>query len=383
MERQQLLMLPGPTNVPPRVMRAMMRPTINHRGPEFEKVYEDVLENLGYAFQTHGDVFPISASGTGGVECAVANLVCPGDKILVPVHGVFSQRVKETVEAFGGIVVQVPVDWTRAPSVEQIDEVLGKEKDIKASIFVYNETSTGVTIRDLRRIGEVVKRHGSLFMVDAISILGGDDLPVDAWHVDVCVTGSQKCLACPPGLALISVSEDGWRTITRDKARRHVYYFDLLKMKDSASKKETPFTPSLPLYFALDEALKILREEGLENRIARHRKCAKAFYDAIHALGLSTYPEEANRSNTVIAVNNPKGIEDKAIRDSMRQKHNIVVGGGMGRLRGAMFRIGCMGMISEAEVTATVAALESTLCYLGYQITLGTGLEKVEKVFHA
>jgi aspartate aminotransferase-like enzyme len=364
-------------------MRAMMRPTINHRGPEFEKVYEDVLENLGYAFQTHGDVFPISASGTGGVECAVANLVCPGDKILVPVHGVFSQRVKETVEAFGGIVVQVPVDWTRAPSVEQIDEVLGKEKDIKASIFVYNETSTGVTIRDLRRIGEVVKRHGSLFMVDAISILGGDDLPVDAWHVDVCVTGSQKCLACPPGLALISVSEDGWRTITRDKARRHVYYFDLLKMKDSASKKETPFTPSLPLYFALDEALKILREEGLENRIARHRKCAKAFYDAIHALGLSTYPEEANRSNTVIAVNNPKGIEDKAIRDSMRQKHNIVVGGGMGRLRGAMFRIGCMGMISEAEVTATVAALESTLCYLGYQITLGTGLEKVEKVFHA
>jgi aspartate aminotransferase-like enzyme len=360
--KKQLIMLPGPTNVPDRVMQAMIRPIINHRGPEFHELYSGLVEKAKYAFQTKNDVFILTSSGTGGVECALSNVLSPGDEVLVPVNGVFSQRLKENVETFGGKPIEVPIEWGKAATPEQLDAAADGH-DIEAIAVVYNETSTGVTIRGLKEIGKIAKKHNALYIVDAVSVLGGDELLTDNWGVDICVTGSQKCLACPPGLALISVSEQAWRTIENAKSRS--YYFNLPKIREFQKRWETPFTPALPLLFALNEALNMLKEEGLEDRIKRHLVCAEAFYSGVQELGLELFADEHWRSNTVIAVKNPTGIEDKDIRDLMRERYGVVVAGGMGKLKGTMFRIGSMGIVSDVEVETTLEALKGALSQLG------------------
>jgi aspartate aminotransferase-like enzyme len=372
-------MLPGPTNVPPRVMRAMLKPIINHRDVEFRDMYRRIIENSKYVFQTKNDVFVLSSSGTGGVECAIANVVSNGDKIIVPVNGVFSQRVKETVECFGGKPIEIPVEWGKAVTVEQIKEAMDKEKNVKAIAIVYNETSTGVTARILSEVGKICKEKDVLFIVDAISILGGDYLPVDEWNVDICITGSQKCLMCPPGLALISVSEKAWSII--EKTTKNKYYFDLNKYREFQEKFETPFTPVLPLFYALDEALQMIKEEGLEARFKRHRVCAQAFYEGIKALGLKLFAEESCRSNVVIAINNPNKISDKSIREIMREKYRIAIAGGMGKLKGTMFRVGVMGTVSRSEILFTLSALELTLAELGHRFKLGDSISAAKEVF--
>lgn len=361
--KKQLIMLPGPTNVPERVMNAMTKPIINHRGPEFRELYDSLLKKLRYAFQTKNDVFILTSSGTGGVECAISNMISPGDKVVVPVNGVFSQRLKEKIKTFGGSPIEIPVKWGEAATPEQIADA-AEGRDVKAIAVVYNETSTGVTARVLNKIGNIAEEHDALYIVDAISILGGDELLVDKWGIDICIAGSQKCLACPPGLALISISDRAWEVIRQTKSK--AYYFNLLKILEFHKRKETPFTPALTLWYALDEALTMLEEEGLEKRIKRHEECARAFYDAIREVGLELFADEHWLSNTVIAVKNPPGITDEEIRNLMREKHGVVIAGGMGRLKGTMFRIGSMGTITRREVAATVQALRSSLEELGY-----------------
>ena len=362
--KKQLIMLPGPTNISDRVMKAMARPIINHRGPEFHEFYKHLIERIRYAFQTRSDVFALTSSGTGGLECAISNAISPGDKVIVPINGVFSQRLKEKVEIIGGAPIEVPVGWGKAATAEQVASA-AEGQELKAIAVVYNETSTGTTTRALKEIGKIAREHDALFIVDAISILGGDELPVDDWGIDLCVTGSRKCLACPPGLALISVSKRAWNVI--EGARSRAYYFDLSKMREYQKRLETPFTPAIPLFFALDEALTMVQEEGIENSIKRHRRCAKAFYDAIGKLGLELLADERWRSNTVIAVKNPPGIEDAKLRELMRERYGVVIAGGMGKLKGTMFRIGSMGIVSKQEVSATINALEGALKELGYK----------------
>jgi len=380
-ERKDLIMLPGPTNVPDRVMRAMTKPIINHRGPEFAALLKDIEENLKYAFQTKNDVYVLTSSGTGGVECAIGNIVNPSDKVIVPVFGVFSERMKEKVARRGGKAVEVPIEWEEAPTAEQIEQAVKKEKDAKAIAVVYNETSTGVTVRDLPKIGKIAKENDLIFMVDAISILGGDQLPIDEWGVDLCVTGSQKCLACPPGLALISVSPKAWEAVEKTAVRP--YYFDLEQIREFAAKGATPFTPALPIFYALDEALQLIREEGLKERFRRHETCAKAFYKAIEAMKLKPYPNEKARSNTVIAINIPTGVDGEEFRKIMKERYKTVIAGGMGKLKASIFRIGCMGIISEAETLQTINALENTLMDMKYPVKMGTGIEAARKVFHS
>lgn len=369
---RSLLMIPGPTNVPARVMKAMSKPIINHRGLEFYELYDSILVGLQYTFQTKNDVFALTASGTGGVECAIANIVSRGDRIIVPVNGEFSLRVKTNVERFGGIPIEMPVKWGEAPTAGMVEEVLEREKNLKGLFIVSNETSTGVAIKDLAEMGKISKKYGLLFFVDAISNLAGDPLPVDKWNVDVCVTCSQKCLACPPGLSPISVSDDAWKKI--QKSGSQSFYFDLPKFKSYLGRKETPNTPAISLYYALDEGLKMLREEGLENRIARHEKCARAFYDAMEAIGLELFAVKQYRSNTVIAVKNPKGIDADEMRRIMDEKYGVEIAAGMGAMRDSTFRIGSMGIISDREVKATVDALEKALSSLGYNFEVGSGV---------
>ena len=372
-------MIPGPTNVPARIINAMQKPMISHRSAEYHELHRSITEGARYAFQTKGDIFALTCSGTGGVECAVSNVISPGDRVIIPVNGVFSQRFEENIERFGGVPVEVPIEWGKAATPDQIKEAVKQEKNVKAIAVVYNETSTGATMRGLDEVGRIAEERGLLFMVDAISILCGDYLPVDSWKVDICIAGSQKCLACPPGVALISVSGKAWEAI--EKGRRGSYYFDLHKARESHAKDETPFTPSIPVFYALDEALKMLREEGLENRIKRHKVCAEAFYNALQEMELQVLPDKQFRSNTVIAINIPRGIEDKAWRDLMREKYGVMVAGGMGKLKGSIIRIGSMGVVSRVEVTATIKALGKSLTDLGQKVNLKAGLAAVEKVF--
>ena len=362
--RQFLVMLPGPTNVPERVYRAMMRPVISHRGPEFREIYARIVENARYAFQTSGDVIVLTCSGTGGVDCAIANVIEPGDKVLAPTFGVFSERMAEAARRRGADVVEIPVRWGSAPRASELEPFFSE--GVKAVCIVYNDTSTGVTARELPRICELAHDNGALVIVDAVSILGGDELPVDKWGVDVCVTGSQKCLACPPGLALVSVSEEAWKAIEKNESRP--FYFDLVRAREFYEERhETPFTPAIPLFYALDEALLMLREEGLEARFERHARCARAFYSAIEALGLEAFPEPEWRSNTVIAVRVPSGLSPSELRKVMKERFGILVAGGMGKIREEIFRIGCMGIVSAREVLLTTSALGASLNHLGYK----------------
>jgi len=379
-EEKRLIMLPGPTNVPDRVMQAMIKPIINHRGPEFNALYDSIAQNLKYVFQTKQDAFVLTSSGTGAVECAVSNVVDPGDKVIVPVFGVFSERLKEKITRRGGKPVEVPVNWGEAPGTQQIKEAIKKEKGTKAIAIVYNETSTGVTVRDLPAIGEIAEENNLLLLVDAISILGGDDLPIDKWKIDICVAGSQKCLACPPGLAVISVGEKAWKTVEKTASRP--YYFDLILAREHGARKETPFTPALPLFYALDEALKMIRTEGLETRFKRHARCAEAFYAALEALNLQPFPSPEVRSNTVIALNVPSGVEGAKVRQIMKNRYNVEIAGGMGKAKDLILRIGCMGIVSESEMLATIGALENALNDLNHKVKIGAGVQAAREVFH-
>ena len=378
-EYQPLVMLPGPTNVPNRVLRAMLKPVIGHRGPEFRELHERIVENARYAFQTEGDVFVLTCSGTGGVACALENILRPGDKAVVTSFGVFGERMAETARRRGAEVLEVKAEWGKVPDLGQVEGAL-RGRDVRAFCVVYNETSTGATVRELAKMCELAKDHGALVIVDAVSILGGDVLPVDKWGIDICITGSQKCLACPPGLALVSVGEEAWKAIEENPNRP--FYFDLVRAREFWTKRhETPFTPAVPLFYALDEALIMLREEGLEARIERHARCARAFYSALEALGLRAFPDPACRSNTVIAIEVPEGLDPHALRARMRDEHGVLIAGGMGKMRDRLLRIGCMGVISAREVIRTVAALGNSLNELGHEADVGEALRAVRRTF--
>jgi len=376
-----LLMIPGPTNVPPRIIKAMLKPMINHRSPEFHSLYKEILEGLKYAFQTRNDVFPLTCSGTGGVEFAVGNMISRGDKVIVAVAGLFGERLKEEIARFGGVPIEIKSEWGSACTVEEVKAILDVEKDVKAVALVYNETSTGATIRDLPKIGELTKKYGILLIVDAISVLLGDYLPVDDWNVDVCIAGSQKCFACPPGLAMVSVSEKAYEVAEKNKFRP--FYHDLLMWRQFKEKLETPFTPSIPLYHALLESLKMLREEGLENRILRHKICAEALYMAFEETGLKIVADKKLRSNTVIVPYLPPNIDGDKFKEILKINYKVAVAGGVGKLKGKTFRIGSMGVVSKPEILKTVEGVIGSLLKLGYNPNLN--LEeiklKVEEVF--
>ncbi|MCS7139083.1 MAG: alanine--glyoxylate aminotransferase family protein [Candidatus Nezhaarchaeota archaeon] len=375
----KLLMIPGPTNVPPRVLEAMNRPIVDHRGPEFEALYTELLENLKYYFQTSWDVIPFTASGTGAIESVISNTIVPGDKVLVPLYGNFTNRIKDVVEVYGGKTVTIKVPEREAVTAEQIEEALAREK-VKLVFVVFNETSTGVVVRDLEKISEIVHEHGALIAVDAISGLGGDELPVGKWQIDFCISASQKCLAAPPGVSMVSVSDRAWEVIKSMRPRSH--YFDLMYHKKFfLERRQTPFTPAVQIFAAVNEALKLLKEEGLENRIKRHKVCAEAFYKAIESMNLACYAKPEFRSRTVIAFEVPKGLREEDIRRIMREKYNIYIAGGMADLRGKIIRIGSMGIVDQSIVMTTISALECTLKELGHNLEVGAGIEAALKVF--
>ncbi len=359
-------MLPGPTNVPNRVINAMLTPMINHRSDDFRKLYKDIVNKTQTVFETENDIVVLTTSGTGAVETSVLNLIKKDDAVIIPVNGEFSTRLADLIDNYGGKTIRINSPYGQNPPIEKIEEAFEKNSNIKALYVVYNETSTGTTLRNLSKLGELCKAHGAFFVVDAVSILGGDELPVDKWNVDVCFTATQKALAAPPGIAPISVSKEAKKYMIENPPPSQ--YLNLKRyFKYYNESFETPFTPAVSLFYAYQEALNIIIEEGMQNRISRHRKCASAFYSGLEALGFTPFADADSRSNVVIAVNYLPGIDDKKFRELLSTKFKVLLAGGFGELKGKVFRVGCMGEVSSYHVMRTLSAVSSSMSILGVQ----------------
>ena len=357
-------MLPGPTNVPNRVINAMLTPMINHRSDDFRKLYKDIVNKTQTVFETESDVVVLTTSGTGAVETSVINLIKKDDVVIIPVNGEFSTRLADLIENYGGKTIRINSPYGQNPPIEKIEEAFEKNSNIKALYVVYNETSTGTTLRNLSRLGDICKAHGAYFVVDAVSILGGDELPVDKWNVDICFTATQKALAAPPGIAPISISKKAKKYMIENPPPSQ--YLNLKRyFKYYNDSFETPFTPAVSLFYAYQEALNIIIEEGMENRINRHRKCANAFYSGLEALGFTPFADADSRSNVVIAVNYLPGIDDKKFRELISTEFKVLLAGGFGELKGKVFRVGCMGEVSSYHVMRTLSAISSSMSILG------------------
>lgn len=357
-------MLPGPTNVPNRVINAMLTPMINHRSDDFRKLYKDIVNKTQTVFETENDVVVLTTSGTGAVETSVINLIKKDDVVIIPVNGEFSTRLADLIDNYGGKTIRINSPYGQNPPIEKIEEAFEKNSNIKALYVVYNETSTGTTLRNLSKLGDICKAHGAYFVVDAVSILGGDELPVDKWNVDICFTATQKALAAPPGIAPISISKEAKKYMIENPPPSQ--YLNLKRyFKYYNDSFETPFTPAVSLFYAYQEALNIIIEEGMENRINRHRKCANAFYSGLEALGFTPFADADSRSNVVLAVNYLPGIDDKKFRELISTKFKVLLAGGFGELKGKVFRVGCMGEVSSYHVMRTLSAISSSMSILG------------------
>ncbi|MDV3277714.1 MAG: alanine--glyoxylate aminotransferase family protein [Nitrososphaerales archaeon] len=358
-DKQKLIMLPGPTNVSERVMRSMLGPIINHRGDTFRELYKGLLDKTKHLFQTEQDVLVFSSSGTGGVEAAVWNIIRPGDVAVVPVFGEFSSRLAKTIGLAGGKAVEVKSEFGSVPPLKELKEAMDKQGRFKALFLVHNETSTGAAVPYVEEASRLAREHGAFAVIDAISSLGGYSIPVDKWGIDVCITGSQKCIAAPPGLALLSVSKKVSEYLKKSPPLTR--YFDIPRYLECGVRGETPFTPALPLFYALDEALKELLEEGLAKRVERHDKMSVAFYRGMAELGLKQVAADEVRSKTVVATYYPQGVVDAEFRKSMAHDMDVVIAGGFGPFAGKVFRIGCMGQINQGHVDRTLKAVKETL----------------------
>jgi len=375
-------MLPGPTNVPERVMRAMMTHIINHRSDDFVELYTEVIEKTQQVFQTQNDIVVLSSSGTGAVEASVVNLIKKDDKVIIPVNGEFSSRLAQMIEWQGANVVKLKTTPGQNATLDQIKEAFDNNKDVKAFYVVHNETSTGTMVNYLDKIPDLTSRNDAFYIVDSVSILGGIELPIDKWNVDVCMAGAQKALAAPPGISPISISPRAKKYMIKNPPP--TMYFNLARyFKYYEESKHTPFTPALPLLYAYREALRIILEEGLQARFKRHKICSDALYAGLSAIGLSPFAKEEDRSITIIALNYLDGLDDKTFRNTLAQKFRVLVAGGFGNLKGKVFRVGCMGEVNRYHVMRTISAISSTLAMMGYQTNLQEGLNAAEEKLRA
>jgi aspartate aminotransferase-like enzyme len=358
------LRIPGPTPVPDDVRQAMARQMINHRGPEFAEIIHRATKNLKTFFQTRNDVLILTGSGTGGMEAAIVNILSPGDKVLSVSQGVFGERFAMIARSFGAEVIPLQFEWGTAPDPDEVKKAIRANNDIKTVLITHNETSTGVTC-DMKSLSKVVKDAGKLLVVDAISSLSSIDLPVDDWNCDIVVTGSQKGWMIPPGLAMISVSEEAWKAHASATMPR--VYWDFTRAKSYLEKGQTPWTPAVSLIFALDVALQMMLDEGPQNIIARHSRVAEKARQGIKSLGLSLFADEKYASNTVTAVKAANGLDTKKLLNILREEYKIILGGGQQKLDGQIFRIGHLGWVNETDIEIVINSLEEALPKAGFR----------------
>ena len=371
---QTQLRIPGPTPLPERVVRSMNRPMIDHRGPEFAAILAEVTAGAKRVFKTKNDLLLLTSSGTGGLESAVANLVSPGDEVVVALCGNFGERFAALASAYGADVVRLEFEWGQPVDAGDLEVILQRHPKARVVLLTHNETSTGLT-NPLRELAQTARSAERLVVVDGVSSISSIDIETDAWGIDVAVSGSQKGWMAPPGLALVSVSERAWDK--QAKARSPRFYFDWKEAKTWADKGMTPFTPAVPVAFALQEGLRMLEEEGLANVYERHARLARATQAGLQALGFQLFAQDGYRSNTVTSALPPAGLDVAALRKLLDTKYGVVIAGGQAKMTGKMVRVGHLGAVAEGDVVQVIWAMEQALEELDIAPADGRGVAAV------
>ena len=371
---QTQLRIPGPTPLPERVARSMNRPMIDHRGPEFAAILGEITAGAKRVFKTKNDLLLLTSSGTGGLESAIANLVSPGDQVVAALCGNFGERFAALAAAYGADVVRLEFEWGQPVDPDDLKAILDRHPNAQVVLLTHNETSTGLT-NPLRELARTARSAERLVVVDGVSSISSIDIETDAWGVDVAVSGSQKGWMAPPGLALVSVSERAWAQ--QAKARSPRFYFDWKEAKTWAEKGMTPFTPAVPVVFAMQEGLRMLEEEGLSNVYERHERLARAAQAGLQALGFQLFAQDGYRSNTVTSATPPPGLDVGALRGLLNSKYGVVIAGGQGKMTGKMVRVGHLGAVAEGDVVQVIWAIEQALEELDVAPADGRGVAAV------
>ncbi|MCL4478215.1 MAG: alanine--glyoxylate aminotransferase family protein [Deltaproteobacteria bacterium] len=374
---KKYLFTPGPTELPSRVLLAMAHPIIHHRAPEFLPLLEQTRQDLKWLYKTKNEVIIFASSGTGAMESAVSNFLSKGDKALVVNAGKFGERWASLCKVYGVEAIVINVEWGSAVEPEKVKEELKKHPDIKAVYIQATETSTGV-VHPVREVAKIIHENSkALVVVDGITGVGVFELPMDDWGIDVLITGSQKALMLPPGLAFVGVSDNAWKL--QETSNLPKYYFDLKKEYKNLIKNQTAYTPAISLIVGLGESLKMMREEGLENVYKRHAILARATRSGIQAMGLKLYA--TSPSNSLTAVSSPDGIDSGKIINMLDKEYGITVANGQDHAKGKIFRITHMGYYDRSDILFVLGTIEIVLNKLGYKTEPGKGAGAAEKVF--
>lgn len=371
MKDKQFLMIPGPTPVPERALLAMAKHPPGHRSADFSAVLKEVYENLKWLFQTKEDVFIYTSSGTGAMEAAIFNLVNPGDKVLSLVIGNFSERWAKIAEMRGAEVERITSGWGQASDPEVLRQRLDQDinKEIKFVTLIHNETSTGVT-NDLQTLSSIIKEHGAVSIVDGVTSVGAIPVKTDEWGIDILVSGSQKGFMIPPGLAFLTCSQKAWKVY--EECKNPSFYFNFGAYRKAVADSSTPYTPNVSLILALQETLRMMKEEGLEEIYSRHADLALKIRTGIKELGLNLFVEDDSiASNVITAIYPPDGVSVPDIRKTLNKDFDIVVANGQGKLADKIFRMGHLGFVSQRDVITALGSLEASLAKLGYKPKTG------------
>ena len=372
MAEKRYLLTPGPTPVPPEVLAALAEPVIHHRARDYRQIYERCLGRLREVYRTQNDVLMFTTSGTGAFESAVANLTSPGDRQLVLSAGNFGERWAGMVQGFGAELVHVRLDWGETPEPDDLRSALAGG-DVRVVYLTHSETSTGV-VCDVQALASVARQAGALVVVDAVSSLGAVPLETDAWDIDVVVSGSQKALMCPPGLAFASVSSAARAAASHAAAPRYV--LDWERTRKAQTKLDAPFTPAVSIVRALDVALGLLLDEGLEAAFDRHARLGRACREGAKAMGLELFSPDEERSAVVTAIRAPDGVDATEVVSELRDRFGITIANGQGELKGKIFRIGHIGWFDVFDITTALAAVELVLSDAGAEIERGVAVTR-------
>lgn len=379
MKDKTFLMIPGPTPVPESVMLEVAKHPIGHRSSEFSKILENVYQNLKYVFRTQNDVFVYTSSGTGAMCAALENLINEGDHVLCLVLGNFGNRWAKIAQSCGAIVEKIEVETGKVISPEILKERLAQdtEKKIKIVTLTHSETSTGAA-NDIKTLCSIIREHGALSVVDGVTSVCAMECKPDEWGIDVLVSGSQKGFMIPPGLAFLVASERAWKAY--EQCKHPSFYFDWASYRKSQRENSTPFTPAVNLYVGLNKALEMIKEEGIENMNARHKRHSMALRAAVRAIGLELVVKDDNcASHSITSILPPDSVSVPEIRKIMKEDFDIVVANGQNALKDKIFRMGTLGFVCDRDLISAVGALEATLYKAGYKFELGKGVAEVIK----
>lgn len=368
------LFTPGPTPVPEETLLELARPVTYHRSAEAKAILAEMTEDLKYVFQTKNTVLTLTASGTGGMDAAVSSSLAAGEKAILLTAGRWGERWQGILKAYGANLVVVKVDYGQAVTPEMLAKALAEHPDAKLVLATLSETSTGVG-HDIAGFGKLVAKTDALLAVDAISGLGAMECSTDDWGIDLCVTGSQKALMLPPGLAYVAVSEKAWKKIDATPVRN--FYLDLRRYRKAIAESDTPFTPANTLIKAQRASLKRIRAEGIENLWARHERMASACRAAVSAMGLSLFAERPNSGLTVISV--PAGLDGSAVLKKLEKQHGYKLADGQDSMKGKIWRLSHMGYTDAFEVLGAIAAIELVLLESGFKVEPGAGVAAMQR----